>query len=232
MSTDHELRDLCRTSERAWSRSDVLAIPQQKSRCSTATGMTSEQLTELSLQLGVPVEVAGDPRSLERVELVIDFGPGRSIDPIRVRVSPGVGFEDLSGYSAIVGHAVDYNRALAELRILRSLLGTLRPRESPIEPASDLWCAYHELVRLERTIQRRQTERMGSGRITLQAFFEEAQFWRDYHADIAAVIAREVDEDRARGARQPQSSYRERPHPPRDTDHQPNTEFSGARRLE
>ena len=205
MSTDHEIRDLCRTSRRAWLRSDRRTTPQQRTRCSTPTGMTSEQRAELSLQLGVPVEVFDSPQSLERVELAIDFGPGRTIDPISVRVSPDVGLEDLHDCSAVISHADDYNRAIAELRILRSMLGTLRPRSTPIEPASDLWCAYHELVRLERTIQWRQAERMGDGRISLEAFFDEVQFWRRYHAEIAAVIAREVDEDRARAAPPPRA---------------------------
>jgi hypothetical protein len=43
---------------------------------------------------------------------------------------------------------------------------------------------------------------MGDGRISLEAFFSEVQFWRNSHAELAATIAREVDEGRARVIRQ------------------------------
>lgn len=198
MNHGDKLQDLCRTSQRAWSKADRVAIPPRTSELPTRPGMTSVQLAALSRQLAVPVEIAAHPQVLGRAELAIVFGPGRSIEPISVRVPPGVGFEDLRGYSAVTFRAADYNHTLADLRILRRLLSTLRPRTAPVEPGSDLWCVYHELVRLDRTIQRRQTERMGDGRISLEAFFSEVQFWRDFHAELAAVIAREVDEDRAR----------------------------------
>lgn len=163
------------------------------------TCMTSEQLAELARKLRLPVEVGETPASIEGVELLFAFGPLRTIEPIKLRVAPAVTFDHVCGYQAIIGRVASYNRALCELRILRGGLGDLvLPRQVPMEPGSEIWCAYHDLVRLERTIERRQTSRQSNGRVSLATFYFEVEFWERYHANVAAAIAREADENRER----------------------------------
>jgi len=159
--------------------------------------MTSKQLAELTRPRAIPVEVIEPPGVLDGVELVFAFGPHRTIEPIRLRVARGVPFEPLDGYEA-VRRVARYNQALDELRVLRSGLGTLvRLGPAPMEPGSEIWCAYQDLVRLERSIARRQTSCMGNGCVSLVSFYLEVEFWERHHAHMAAAI------DRERAANQP-----------------------------
>lgn len=199
MNTHGKHHAPCLTSQCTWSTSDgsSLQVPGREGQ----TCMTLEQLAELARKLRLPVEVGETPASIEGVELLFALGRLRTIEPIKLRVAPDVTFDHVCGYQAVVGRVASYNRALRELRILRGGLGALvLPRQTPMEPGSEIWCAYQDLVRLERTIERRQTSRLSNGLVSLTTFYFEVEFWERYLANVAAAFAREADENRERTA--------------------------------
>lgn len=122
---------------------------------------------------GIDVHFMWDTYEMVPTKLVVAYNA-----PIGDLLLPGQG---------VIEWCARYNGALRELRALRDRFEhRLRPGAAPLGAEM----AQPALSRLEAEIQKRQTARLGSGRVSLHSLQGEIEFWENYRTYLAGITAR------------------------------------------